>query len=175
MTNLLLSFFVTFGLTLSGSSSARTATPADRETVLQACAAVFGPPIDSQRGLFEVNRFYLLEVKFDERGRVLQLGVLPKHWFADDHPQWDETDDVGELTEGEYQSLLGRLEGIRSKGPLVKRAKMAVVTNLTARRRDRYKHAVLETGELVDAKRSDDAPRAIKYFIVYFTAARQAK
>jgi hypothetical protein len=155
-------------LTVPIAPNVNTATQADREIVLQACAAVFGPLIDSQNDLFEVNRFYILEAKFDESGRLVQLGVLPKHWFADDHPEWEEVDDVGELTELEYDSLLVQLEGVRPKGRIVQRAKFPVVTNCTARIRDRYERAVLETGDVVDARRPDDAPRAIKYFIAFY-------
>ena len=174
MGNLLLSVLLAFGMTLSGSTNLHASTQTDRGLVLKACAAEFGAPIDPNNGLFEVNRYYLLEAKFDDRGRLAQLGVLPKHWFADDHPQWGATDDVGELAEGEYESLLGRLDGIRSKGQLVKRAAFPLVSGTTARIRDIYKRAVLETDEVVDANRSAHAPRAIKYFILYFTARSQA-
>jgi hypothetical protein len=175
MCNLLLSIVVIVGLTLSTSSNAYAAGQSERETVLKACVAEFGPPIDPENGLFEVNRYYLLEVKFDDRGHVTQLGVLPKHWFADDHAEWDEPDDFGELTEVEYEVLLNRIEAIRRKGPVVERAKLSTVSNCTARIRDHYKSAVLETGEVVDARRSEEAPRTIKYFIVYFTAIPHRK
>ena len=175
MANLLLTLCIVTGLAAPAAPNGDAATPANRETVLRACAAVFGPPVDAQHGLFEVNRFYILEAKFDKSGRLAQLGVLPKHWFADNHPEWEEVDDVGELTESEYESLLGRLEKVRPKGRIVRRAKFPVVTNSTARIRDRYARAVLETGDVVDARRPNDAPRAIKYFIVYFTAAGKSK
>jgi hypothetical protein len=149
------------------------AAQGDRETVLQACATLFGPPVDSETGLFEVNRFYVLEARFDESGRLTQLGVLPKHWLSDNHPEWEEEDDVGELTRSEYESLLVKLEGVRRKGKLLERAKFPVISNTTARIRDIYERAVLETGDVVDARRAEDAPRAIKYFIVHFTTTNQ--
>jgi len=101
--------------------------------------------------------------------------VLPKHWFSEAHPEWQAVEDVGELSVPEYETLLGKLEGIRPKGRIVERAKYPIVTNSTARIRDRYERAVLETGDVVDARRPLEAPRAIKYFIVYFTTARQTK
>jgi hypothetical protein len=174
MANILLSLFVTFGLALSGSSNISSATQAERETVLAACAAEFGASIDPKHDLFEVNRYYLLEARFDDRGRLAQLGVLPKHWFADDHPEWDETDDVGELTEIEYVSLVDRLESIRSKGRLERRGTESVVAGTTLRSRDIYTRAVLETGDVVDATRPGDSARAIKYFVVYYRATRTA-
>jgi hypothetical protein len=175
MTNLLLTLCLVTCFSVPVLPNGEAATQADRETVLQACATVFGPPVDSQNGLFEVNRFFVLEAKFDSSGRLTQLGVLPKHWFADDHPEWEEVEDVGELTEREYESLLVQLDRVRPKGRIVQRAKFPIVTNSTARSRDIYKRAVLETGDVVEAQRPDDAPRAIKYFIVYFTATRKTK
>lgn len=175
MANLLLTLYLVTCLTAPIAPNRYAVTQADRETVLQACAAVFGPPIDSQNNLFEVNRFFILEARFDESGRLLQLGVLPKHWFSEAHPEWEEVDEVGELTEPEYKTLLGKLEGVRAKGRIVQRAKFPVVKGSTARIRDRYKGAVLETGDAVDARRLEEAPRAIKYFIVYFTAKGQTK
>lgn len=175
MAKLLLTLCLMTFLALTIAPNSNAAMQSDRETVLRACATVFGPPIDSQSSLFEINRFYVLEARFDGLGRLAQLGVLPKHWFSDNHPEWEESEDVGELTVSEYKSLLGQLESVRSKGRIVKRAKFPVVTSTTARIRDRYERAVLETGDVVDARRAADAPRAIKYFIVYFTATGQTK
>ena len=131
---LVLSFL--FALAPLQSLHAHAAMKADRETVLKSCAAEFGPSIDSRNNLFEVSRYYLLEAKFDNGGRLTQLGVLPKHWFADQHPEWSETYDAGELTDAEYSALLRRLDGIRPKGRLMRRAKWPVIKGTTATRRD---------------------------------------
>lgn len=168
----LLPLLVSLALTSPLSAITHAPTNADRETVLKACAAEFGPAIDGKYSLFEVSRYYLLEAKFDDRGRLTQLGVLPKHWFADEHPEWDETDDVGELTDAEYTALLGRLEAIRPKGRLMRRAKWPVVTATTATRRDTYLRAVLLTSDVADSQRPKNAPRAIKYFVVYFATTK---
>jgi hypothetical protein len=175
MANLLITLCLVTCLTVPIAPNRDAVTQGDRETVLQSLAAVFGPPIDLQNGLFEVNRFFLVEVKFDAYGRLTQLGVLPKHWFSEAHPEWQAVEDAGELSALEYKTLLNKLEGVRRKGKLVKRAKYPIVTNATARIHDGYERAVLETGDIVDARRSEDAPRAIKYFIIYFTATRQTK
>ena len=175
MAKLLLTLCLITSLALIIAPNSNAAMQSDRETVLQACVTVFGPPIDSQNNLFVVNRFYILEAKFDESGRLAQLGVLPKHWFSDNHPEWDEAEDVGELTIPEYDSLLVQLDSVCPKGRIVKRAKFPVVTSTTTRIRDRYERAVLETADVVDARRSEDAPRTIKYFIVYFTAKGKTK
>lgn len=167
MTTRALPRFVALGLFLWGCGSnpvARNET--DRATVLEACEAVFGAPVDPINGFFEVDRYFVLEAKFDDSGHLLQLGVFPKHYFGDAHPEWDETEDVGELTETQYEDLLVRLDRILPRGPLVKR-EQPVVHGMTLRRRDVYRSAVVVTGDVVDDTRPDDAPRAIKYFIVY--------
>lgn len=172
MTILLLSFLTWFALAPSQSSHAHAATGPDRESVLKACAVEFGPAIDGKNYLFQVSRYYLLEVKFDDSGRLTQLGVLPKHWFAEQHPEWNETSDAGELTWTEYSKLLWRLEDIQSKGNLVRRAKWPVVKGTTATRRDTYARAVLATSDVIDSKRPKNAPRVIKSFVLYFTTIK---
>lgn len=172
---LVLSFLTLFALAPSESAHTHASTRAERETVLKACAAEFGPAIDGQNNLFKVSRYYVLEAKFDNSGRLTQLGVLLKHWFADEHPEWDKTYDVGVLTLAEYKALLRRLERIRPKGPLMQRAKWPVVTGTIATRRDTYSSAVLATSDVVPSDvvyPNRPRPRAIKYFVVYFTTTK---
>ena len=166
---LVLWFLTLFSLAPSQTPHAHAATKADRETVLKACAGEFGPALDGQNNLFEVSRLYVLEAKFDDSGQLMQLGVLPKHLFADKHPEWNETNDAGELTWAEYSKLLWRLEVIQSKGRLIRRAKWPVVKGATATRRDTYSGAVLSTSDVVNSGRRTNTPRTIKYFVVYFT------
>ena len=175
---LILSFLTLFALAPSQPPHAHAATKADRETILKACAAEFGPAIDGRNNLFEVSRYYLLEAKFDNGGRLTQLGVLPKHWFAEEHPEWDKTYDAGALTLAEYQALLRRLERIQPKGQLMQRAKWPVVTETVATRRDTYSSAVLVTSDVFVGMSdlvSEVPPkniRTIKYFVVYFTTTK---
>ena len=169
---LILSFLALFAPAPSQSPHAHGATKPDRETVLKACTAEFGPAIDGKNNLFEVSRYYVLEAKFDNSGHLTQLGVLPKHWFADEHPEWDKTYDAGELTSSEYSKLLWRLEAIQSKGHLIQRAKWPVVKGTTATRRDTYARAVLATSDVVNSKRSKNGPRAIKSFVLYFKTTK---
>jgi hypothetical protein len=173
---LVLSFLTLFALAPSQPSPSHASTMADRETVLKACAAEFGPAIDGKNNLFEVSRYYVLEAKFDDSGRLTQLGVLPKHWFGDQHPEWDKTYDAGYFTLAEYKALLRRLERIQPKGQLTQRAKWPVVTDTIATRRDIYSSAVLVTSDnapysdmivYVDGRKN--TARYIKYFVVYFT------
>jgi hypothetical protein len=164
------SLLTSVALVLAHSPSAHAASQSDRETVLRRCAAEFGPAIDGTNGLFEVNRYYVLEARFDSRGRLTQLGVLPKHWFADTHPEWDEPDDVGGLTVVEYTSLVSRMESIRPKGGLLVRARRPVVAGTMATWRETYRRAIVLTSDVVDARRAEGAPREVKSFVVYFTA-----
>ena len=169
---LVLSFLTLFSLAQSQPPPAHASTKAARETVLKACATEFGPALDSQNNLFEVSRYYVLEAKFDDSGQLTQLGVLPKHLFADKHPEWNETNDAGELTWAEYSKLLWRLEVIQSKGRLIRRAKWPVIKGTTATRRDTYSSAVLSTSDVVNSARRTNTPRTIKYFVVYFTTTK---
>ena len=175
MVILVLSFLTLFALAPSQSPHAQLSTKEDRETVLKACAAEFGPAIDGKNNLFEVSRYYLLEAKFDNNRDLTQLGVLPKHWFADEHPEWNQTYDAGVLTVAEYKPLLRRLERIRPKGQLTQRAKFPIGNATVATRRDTYSSAVLATSDVVPSGvvyPNRPRPRFIKYFVVYFTTTK---
>lgn len=193
---LLLSFLTWFALAPTQPSHTHVSTKADRETVLKACAADFGPEIDRKNNLFQVSHDYLLEAKFDNSGHLTQLGVLPKHWFADEHPEWNKTYDAGYLSVPEYKTLLRRLERIQPKGQLMQRAKFPVVTETIAARRDMYSSAVLVTSDGVYCSQFNpleiarhreitnrlpcdmyevrpwNTSRYIKYFVVYFTTTK---
>lgn len=156
------------GLVATSPCIAKSGSETQRMAVLQACEAEFGAPVDRERGFFEVDRYFVLEAKFDENGALTQLGVLPKHWFGDAHPEWDETTDVGEMTQTQYESLLRRLDAIRQKGALSEKDPQPVVKPMVLQRRDIYEHAVVVTGDVMDDTRPEDAPRTIKYFVVYF-------
>ena len=170
---LVLSFLTLFSLFPSNPLQAPAATIAERETVLKACAGEFGPAIDRKNNLFEVSRYYVLEAKFDTSGQLTQLGVLPKHWFGDEHSEWNQTYDAGVLTVTEYKELLRRLERIQTKGPMEQRARLPVPTEPYSTRRDIYASAVLVTSEDVGARDmvipNRPKTRNIKYFVVYFT------
>src|SRR4030095_3196588 len=173
MLSLILSFLTLFALAPSHPPLAPAATQTERETVLKACTGEFGPALDRKNNLFEVSPYYVLEAKFDTSGQLTQLGVLPKHWFGDDHPEWNQTYDAGVLTVTEYKQLLRRLERIQTKGPMEQRARFPVPTQTYATRRDTYASAVLVTSEDAGARDmvipNRPRTRTIKYFVVYFT------
>ena len=131
---------------------------------------MFGPQIDEDDHLFEIDRFYVLEVVLDDRGAVTALNVVPKYWFEDRHPEWTKSDDFRELTQQEYEALLARLEEIRPKGRLVCTDSFAIVTNLVAPIRAVHEKAVLVTGWVSDVRRGDDAPALVRYIEIDYTA-----
>jgi hypothetical protein len=173
---LVLSFLTLFSLAPLQTPHAHASPKAERETVLKACAAEFGPAIDGKSNLFEVDRYYVIEAKFDNIGNLTQLGVLPKHWFGDEHPEWNQTYDAGVLTVTEYKELLRRLERIQTKGRMEQRARLQVATEPYATRRDTYASAVLVTSESVGPRDmvipNRPRTRTIKYFVVYFTTTK---
>ena len=141
----------------------------EKESVLRACRHLFGEPIDTKQNLFQVNRFYVLRAKFDNRGRLELLAVEPKYYFEESHPEWREPGNFANLTKAEYENLLARLDSVRPKGRLIKPASgISVVTNMTAWHQAVYKHAVLEWGEVVDLRREENAPLEVRWIRLHY-------
>jgi hypothetical protein len=136
----------------------------EKESILRICNQLFSSPIDTKQHLFEVNQFYVLRVKFNNRDRLEQLAVEPKYFFEESHPDWREPDNFTNLTKADYDDSLARLDRVKSKGALIKPASgISVVTNMTAWHKAIYKHAVLEWGEVVDLRRGENAPLEIRW------------
>jgi hypothetical protein len=157
-------------LALSAAAESAGAKTARREEVLRLCREQFGAPVDAARNLFEVNRWHVLEARFDSRGRLSELNVVPKYWFEESHPEWEEPAADGldgywarHLTEAESEKLLARLDAVGPKGRLLKRAEFAVVTNLTEPLTDYHERATLTRGKVVDLRRGDAAPPLVRY------------
>ena len=133
------------------SHSSAYAGPSEKVAVLQSCARLFGPPVDEKQTLFEVSQAFVLQVKFTGRGRLKGLAVRPKYFFNETHPEWTEPARFPTLSKSEFQDLVRKLEGVKSKGDMVKpRNKYSVVTNSTGYFTETYKRAVLKWGELAD-------------------------
>lgn len=136
----------------------------EKETVLRACNQLFGAPVDTELHLFEANQFYVLRVKFDGRGGLEQLAVEPKYYFEESHPEWKYPDNFTYLSQVDYDTLPAQLDAIKPKGALIKPdAGGGVVTNMTSWHKAIYENAVLEWGEVVDLRRGENAPLAIKW------------
>jgi hypothetical protein len=145
-------------------TSSAPAKDSEKESVLRICNQLFGTPVDEKQNVFEVNQFYVLQAKFDKRGKLEKLAVEPKYFFGESHPEWEYPDDFTYLSQVEYENLLARLDGIKAKGALRKPdSGGSVVTNLTSWHKAFYENAVLEWGEVVDLRRGENAPLAIKW------------
>jgi len=149
------------------------ANASERENALQTSRQLFGEPIDAERNLYEVNRFYVYRIAFDERDRVGELAVEPKYYFAEFHPEWEKDADYEPLSFAEYKSLLERLESVKSKGNLTNKAKIGITGNATAFYNDRYENALLETGYFFVLKMDENAPQVIRFFRLKFGAEKR--
>lgn len=147
-----------------------------RTEVLKKCEMLFGKPVDEQLSLFEVNRYYVLRVDFNKKDRLREFAVEPKFYFEDSHPEWAETADNEWLTEFDLRSLLGRLDGIKQKGPITRpSAKFSVVTNLTAWNYECHVNGYVTWGQLVDLRLPDNSPVQVKWFRVTFEKPKRIK
>jgi len=137
--------------------------------VLQTCSRLYGPAVDSKRHLFVVNEFYVLALKFNSRGRLLQLDVSPKYFFEEAHREWAEPDNFSFLSESQYKTVLDQIDSIKSRGTLIKGSEnISVVTNMTAPHYETYRQAKLEWGELIDLRRGDNAPLMVRWVTVHY-------
>lgn len=149
------------------------AKASEQDSIMRICSQLFGAPVDTKHTLFEVNEFYVLRVRFDNRGKLEQLAVEPKYFFEESHPAWKEPDNFTNLTKVEYEKLLGRLDSVKPKGALRKPASgISVVTNMTAWHKAVYENAVLEWGEVADLRRGDNAPTEIRWLRLNYTEAK---
>ena len=158
---ILASFFLASGV---------AAKSTERTRVLRLCTKTYGPTVDQKRNLFSLNQSYVLRLNFNRRGRLTQLAVEPKYYYADDHPDWAEPSNFPNLSKTEYDKLVTDVDKIKAKGSLLKpHLPGAFVTNMTAWYRETYRNGVLEWGEVVDLRRASDAPLLIRWFRVYYS------
>lgn len=147
----------------------------EKSRVLTLCVEKFGRPIDEQKHLFEINRFYLLRVEFERTGRLKLLAVEPKYFFQESHPEWSEPEEFSFLSKDEFDKLLMVLDQIRSRGQLLESCPISLVTNLTAPRTDIYQHATVVRGELLDIRRAEDAPVEVRWLRIEFSRSKRVK
>src|SRR5688572_24752178 len=81
--------------------------------VLDLCERYFGPAVDSDANLYEANSWYVLHVTFDGQNKVEKLEVVPKYYFAADHPEWEQSDSFEYLSWTQYQNLFTRVSLIK--------------------------------------------------------------
>ena len=98
------------------------AKPSKKQRILQACVREFGPAVDLNQNLFEINESFVLQAKFDERGLLLKLAVKPKHYFNESHSEWEEPPSFPLIAWNDFRKLLARLDSVKPKGKLTKMA-----------------------------------------------------
>jgi hypothetical protein len=140
----------------------------ERDEVLEKSRLTFGEPVDLSENLYQINRFYIFQPIFDAQDKVEEFKVVPKYYFEESHPEWEEPDDFTHLTAAEYEELLEKLDKIKPKGALVEKGKFAAVTNMTAWFTDKYKKAAVTRGQIADARLPNDAPIEYKWITVRF-------
>jgi len=142
-------FIVTVLVTILSYAGPTDAQPSERQGILNACARVFGPAVDPAQNLFEINELFVLQANFDKRGLLTELAVKPKYFFNESHPEWAEPYHFPLLTWDEFKSLLARLETVKAKGRLTRKANVgSVITNSTGYFKEGYVHGSLEWGEV---------------------------
>jgi hypothetical protein len=140
-------------LLLAGGCAAQSAA---KPTVLNDCTKVFGASIDTALNLFEVTPAFVLQPKFDDHDNLTVLSVFPKYWLEETHPEWTEPHHWPLFSPAEFQIVLTRLDNVISKGRLLALGTGGIVTNSTNYFLDRYEHAYVHHGNVIDDVRFFD-------------------
>jgi hypothetical protein len=145
----------------------------ERERIVEACARDFGTAVDQEQNLFEINESFVLQLKFNKGGLLTEAAVKPKYFFNESHPDWLEPRSFPLLSWSAFEKLLVRLEKVKPKGKLTKKANTtAIVTNSTGYFKESYAHGVLEWGEVGIGFRGSKE-NGVRFFTVrYFRGAR---
>jgi hypothetical protein len=156
-------------LIMAVSADVRHAQSVEKSVVLKRCRALFGPALDPMQSLFEIDSLHVLEVKFDSQGSLIQLAFSPKHFLQERYPEWKRPERSVYLSKWEYKNLLNRLDGIWSKGRLIKSVAAVSTHNFAARFLDQYENAFLYRVENLDEKED------VRYFSLYFSHSIEGK
>lgn len=144
------------------------AQASEKKAVLDTCAKLFGPSLDAKQNLFEVNHLFALQAKFDSHDELTELAVFPKYFVEESHPEWAEPNDRVYLSRSEYESLLSRLDTIKSKGRLIHSVENGAITNSTERYLDQHEHGFLNWFEWWDWDRADNFKWEVRFFYLHF-------
>ncbi len=148
------------------------AEPTERQRLLVACAREFGRPVDRAQNLFTINQAFVLQTRFNRQGLLTQFVVEPKYFFNEFHPEWKEPDPdtLPFLSWIDFTNLLVRLDSLKSKGTLTKRAD-DIAGNRTGYFKETYERGSLEWGEVAIGMRGKPG-NGIRFFTVrYFVRA----
>src|SRR6185295_9882698 len=91
---------------------------AGRGVILAKCEQLFGQRVEETPILFSVDRFYVLRVQFSEDGQLEQASVVPRYYYADTHPDWEEPDNFEWLSTARVADMLAKIERLRPIGKL---------------------------------------------------------
>jgi hypothetical protein len=156
-------------LSTSFGSHAQQTAATERDRIISRCGQYFGPTLDKDLNLFEANTFYVLQVKFEAGGRLQELGIYPKYFYSESHPEWEENGNVEYLSWAQSQNFVTRLDLIKPKGDLVSPPpSIGFVTNRTSWRTSVFTNASLTLGVLVDIAEPDNAPVRLKWIKVAY-------
>lgn len=143
-----------------------------KPVVLPQITGAFGQSVDEDLGLYDVNRFYVLQVEFDESDSLIKLSIYPKHYFEESHPNWTDTGENKYLVWDQYKELLKKLTRIAPLGKLIEPApSISVVTNMTAWRTAKYENGLLTLGVLTDVAREESDKTELKWFRIEYGKA----
>jgi len=131
-----------------------------KRMALDSCSRIFGATIDPHLNLFEVDSNFVLQPRFDSAENLTALSVLPKYYFAEQHPEWAEPRQWPLFSNKDYRTLLAQLDGLAPKGELLSVYPGGAITNSTNYPDDRYERALVVRGEVADR---------IRFFHIYPT------
>lgn len=149
-------------------SASINAQAAEKKTVLETCARLFGASLDTKPNLFEVNSLFVLHAKFDSHDELTELAVFPKYLLEESHPEWTEPNNKVYLSRSEYENLLSRLDVLKPKGRLIHSVESGAITNSTNYYLDQYEHCFVDWGEWWDWYRSDNFRGEIRFFSIHY-------
>jgi hypothetical protein len=140
-----------------------------RSVVLPQVTGTFGQPVDEDLGLYDVNRFYVLQVEFDDSDSLIKLSIYPKYYFEESNPDWADTGENKHLVWTQYKELLKKLTKIAPLGKLIEPASpISIVTNMTAWQTEKYENGLLTLGVFTDAAREGSDEIELKWFRIEY-------
>jgi hypothetical protein len=143
-----------------------------RSVVLPQITGTFGRSVDEDLGLYDVNRFYVLQVEFDDSDSLIKLSIYPKYYFEESHSDWADTGENKYLVWNQYKELLRKLTKIAPLGKLIEPAPpLSIVTNMTAWQTEKHENGLLTLGVLTDITREESDEAQLKWFCIEYGKA----
>jgi len=124
---------------------ARAFQASNQPEELQNLAAAFAP-LDPALDLYEIpgEPDYALRAIFCSDRHLCEIGVVPRYFFSQYHPDWTEPDSTPTLSPTNYQAILDEIEKVKPLGSLEVRSRVALMLNLKLNFKETYENAILE-------------------------------